>query len=130
MLLLYSPHGLSWRTFCDGDTLIILDEVYSSIPRSPNFYLQLLSPISLGDGWDYPMCEVKPTVEILIDRLGVKHFIWGTDMPIVMRFYTYRQTLEHIRICLSNLNRTEVDLVTGGNMARIMKLASQKNTDS
>ena len=99
-------HGLSSRTFCNEDTLTIPDEIYSSIPCSPNFYLQLLFPISLGDRWDYPMLEVKPTVEILIDRLGVKHLIWGTDMPIVMRYYTYRQTLEHIRTCLNNLTRT------------------------
>ena len=109
-------HGLSWRIFCSGDGLEIPDAVYRAIPVSPYFYLQLLFPISLGDLWEYPMLQVKSTVETLGARIGADHLIWGTDMPIVMRFQTYRQTLEHMYACLSEFSPNDIALVTGGNM--------------
>ncbi len=118
-------HGLSWRIFCSGDGLEIPDAVYRAIPVSPYFYLQLLFPISLGDLWEYPMLQVKSTVETLGARIGADHLIWGTDMPIVMRFQTYRQTLEHMYACLSQFSPNDIALVTGGNMTQLMNISSE-----
>ena len=39
---------------------------------------------------------------------------------MVMRFYTYRQSLEFLRGNLDFLSQAEVDLVVGGNMERLM----------
>ena len=41
---------------------------------------------------------------------------------MVMRFYTYRQNLEHIRVCSDFLPDDEIDLIVGGNMERLMQL--------
>ena len=113
-------HGLSWRMFIDGDGLDIPDAVYDAVPDSPRFYMQLLFAIFLGGVWDYPMNEVRPTMEKLVERVGVERLMWGTDIPMVLRFYTYRQNLEHIRICSDFLLDDQVDLIVGGNMARLM----------
>ena len=121
-------HGLSWRTFIGENTLAIPDEVLDAIPSgSPNFYLQILFPVALGGMWDYPMLQVRPTMEKLVERIGVDRLLWGTDMPIVMRSWTYRQCLEHMRICCDFLDADQVDLIVGGNMARLMGL-SDPNT--
>ena len=113
-------HGLSWRMFIDGDGLSIPDAVYDAVPDSPRFYLQLLFAIFLGGVWDYPMHEVRPTMKKLVERVGVERLMWGTDIPMVMRFYTYRQNLQHMRICSDFLPDDQVDLIVGGNMARLM----------
>jgi predicted TIM-barrel fold metal-dependent hydrolase len=113
-------HGLSWRMFIDGDGLDIPDAVYDAVPDSPRFSMQLLFAIFLGGVWDYPMREVRPTMERLVERVGVERLMWGTDIPMVLRFYTYRQNLEHIRICSDFLPDDQVDLIVGGNMARLM----------
>ena len=113
-------HGLSWRLFIDGGGLSIPDEVYDAVPDSPNFALQLLFAIFLGGVWDYPMTEIKPTMEKLAESVGVERLIWGTDIPMVMRFYTYKQNLAHIRACADFLPSDQIDLITGGNMARLM----------
>ena len=113
-------HGLSWRMFIAGDRLAIPDEVYDAIPDSPNFYLQVLFAIFLGGVWDFPMTQVRSTMQTLVDRVGVDRLLWGTDMPMVMRFYTYRQNLDHIRICSDFLPDDQVDLIVGGNMANLM----------
>lgn len=117
-------HGLSWRMFIDGDGLNIPDAVYDAVPDSPNFYLQLLFAIFLGGVWDYPMNEVRPTMEKLVERVGVERLMWGTDIPMVLRFYTYRQNLDHIRICSDFLPDDQAALITGGNMARVMGISS------
>lgn len=118
---LVMTHGLGWRLFVDGDTLRLPDDVINAVPaETPRFHLQLLFPIFLGGIWDYPMPQVRPAVEQLADRLGPDRLIWGTDMPIVTRFYTYKQCLEQIRQAAGFLKPEEVDMVAGGNMARLM----------
>lgn len=116
-------HGLSWRTFVHDDRLDIPDKVFEAIPsENPNFFLQILFAIFLGGLWEYPMLEVRSTMEKLVDRVGIDKLIWGTDMPMVMRFYTYQQNVNHIKRCSDFLDHKEIDMVLGGNMAKLMKL--------
>jgi predicted TIM-barrel fold metal-dependent hydrolase len=112
--------------FVDGDTLSIPDEVLDAVPNdSPNFYLQVLFAIFLGGVWDYPMPEVRPAMEKLVRRIGTEKLIWGTDIPMVMRFYTYRQNLEHMRAVCDFLGPGEADKIVGGNMTRLMGTADE-----
>ena len=114
-------HGFGWRTFQQGDSLSVPDEVFDAAPiDNPNFSLQLLFAIFFGGDWDYPMPQVRPTLEKLVERIGVDRLMWGTDIPMVMRFYTYRQSLEFLRANLDFLGKAEVDLIVGGNMERLM----------
>jgi predicted TIM-barrel fold metal-dependent hydrolase len=115
-------HGLGWRLFIADDRLAIPDEVFDAIPDNPNFYIQVMFAIALGGVWDYPMEQVRPTMEALVDRVGAGRLAWGTDIPMVMRFYTYRQNLEHIRVCSDFLPADQADLIVGGNMERLMRL--------
>ena len=120
-------HGLTWRMFVDENSLAIPDEVLDAVPSdSPNFHLQLLFPIFLGGMWDYPLLQVRPTMEKLVERIEVDRLLWGTDMPIVMRFWTYGQCLEHMRVCCDFLDADQVDQIVGGNMARLMGLSDPK----
>ena len=66
------------------------------------------------------MEQVSPTMKVLVERGGVERLIWGTEMPMVMRFYTYRQNLDHIRICSDFLTSDQIELMVGGNMVRLM----------
>ena len=120
-------HGLSWRTFVGENSLVIPDEVLDALPAdNPNFHLQLLFPIFLGGIWEYPILQVRPTMEKLVERLGVDRLLWGTDMPIVMRFWTYGQCLQQMRVCCDFLDSKQVDQIVGGNMARLMGLSDPK----
>ena len=46
--------------------------------------------------------------------------MWGTDIPMVMRFQTYRQSLDSLRFNLDFLDQADIDLICGGNTARLM----------
>ena len=47
--------------------------------------------------------------------------MWGTDIPMVLRFQTYRQSLDYIRSYCEFLRPNEMDMVLGGNLARLMR---------
>ena len=114
-------HGFSWRMFIEGETLSVPDQVFDAAPiDNPNFNLQILLPIFLGGEWDYPMPQVRPTLEKLVGRIGAHRLLWGTDMPMVMRFYTYRQSLDYLRLYCDFLSSPEMDLIVGGNMMHLM----------
>jgi predicted TIM-barrel fold metal-dependent hydrolase len=114
-------HGFSWRMFAERDILAVPDEVYRAAPiDNPNFHVQVLFAIFLGGMWDYPMPQVRPVMEQLVRHMGPNRIIWGTDIPMVLRFYTYRQNLDHIRRNCDFLASSEVDMIVGGNMARLL----------
>ncbi len=115
-------HGFYWRMFVDGDRLTIPDEVYEATPLDhPNLSLQIMFPIAIGDIFDYPMPQVRSTLAQLVDRVGPDRLMWGSDIPMVMRYYTYRQSLEFLRgYCDDILNGAEMEMVLGGNTARLM----------
>ena len=113
--------GLDWRSFIQGNSVVIPEEVYEALPvDNPNFHMQILFAIALGGLWEYPMLEIQPTLEELVERFGADRLQWGTDMPMVMRFYTYRQNLTYIKRVSSFLKESEIALITGGNIARLL----------
>jgi predicted TIM-barrel fold metal-dependent hydrolase len=57
---------------------------------------ELLYPISWGGRSEYPYAKALVQFHQLVDRFGSKRFIWGSDMPNVERYCTYRQTLTYI----------------------------------
>ena len=46
--------------------------------------------------------------------------MWGTDMPIVMRFWTYRQCIDQMREHSDFLSERERDMILGGTVARLL----------
>ena len=114
-------HGLSWRSFADENGIDVPDAVYDALPiDNPNFHVQLLFAIFFGGMYDYPMPQIRPALEKAVERLGADRLMWGTDIPMVMRFQTYRQSLDSLRLNLDFLDQADIDLICGGNTARLM----------
>ena len=89
-------HGLSWRSFAAESGIHVPDAV-SRRPahrQLPDFHVQLLFAIFLGGMYDYPMTQIRTALERVVERLGPGRLMWGTDIPMVMRFQTYRQSLD------------------------------------
>ena len=73
--------------------------------------------------WDYPMLQIRPALEQMVERIGADRIIWGTDIPIVMLHWTYRQSLDYIRSYCDFIPDEDMELILGGNMARLLGLA-------
>ena len=114
-------HGLSWRSFADEGGIDVPDAVYDALPiDNPNFHVQLLFAIFFGGVYDYPMPQIRSALEKVVERLGVARLMWGTDIPMVIRFQTYRQSRESLTLNLDFLDQEDIDLICGGNTARLM----------
>ena len=116
-------HGFEWKMFAKEDRIELPDEVYAAAPiDSPNFHVQLLFAIALGGKWDYPMPQMHSCLEQLVRRIGADRLLYGTDMPLSMRYWTYQQTIDSFRNYCAFLSPKEMDMILGGNTARIMKI--------
>lgn len=117
-------HGFDWLRFLENGELRVPDAVYEAAPcDNPRFRVQILFAVFLGVVFDYPMLQFKPTLGQMIERLGPERIIWGTDVPILMRYTTYRQSLDQIRLyCQDLLGEEDMACVLGRNMARLMGL--------
>jgi predicted TIM-barrel fold metal-dependent hydrolase len=56
------------------------------------------------------------------DLLGASRLVWGSDMPNVERFCTYRQCLDYIRKHCAFMTAAEKDAVLGGNVGALFNL--------
>ena len=112
-------HGLEWRLFIEGDGLRIHEDVWKPFDN-PNLHLQFLFPIALGAVWDYPMPQVRPTIEECVKRIGAGRLMWGTDMPIVTRFWTYKQNIDFIQTYCGFLSEDEMKAIMGGTVAKLL----------
>ena len=112
-------HGLQWPLFVEGEAINLPPEIWEPY-ENPNLHLQLMFPISLGRMWDYPMPQAMPTLEECIERIGVHRLMWGTDMPIVTRFWTYLQNIDFFRHQCNFLDQDQKDALLGGTMTDLL----------
>ena len=88
-------HGFPWRAYYDGNdnrNRIALPKRIFDLFKLPQCHLQLLFPIMKGSVWAYTWSEAEPTVELCVKPIGVERLIYGTDMPMMVRFRSYSQT--------------------------------------
>ena len=82
-----------------------------------NLQLEVCYPITMGGTWDYPYREAQPLIKDLRDRYGAQKLLWGSDMPNVERFCTYKQCLDYVLRYCDFLSAKEKDMVLGDNAA-------------
>jgi predicted TIM-barrel fold metal-dependent hydrolase len=112
-------HGFPWRSFLAGNRIVLPPAIWD-VFRSPRCYMQLLFPIQLGGMWEYPWAEAEPTVQECVEKIGADRLIWGTDMPMVGRFCTYRQALNQYRLHCNFLSDGEREAILGGTAATLI----------
>lgn len=88
----------------------------------PALTVEILYPIGFGGRFDYPYAEVRPAIEKLYRTVGPERLIWGSDMPNVLRFCTYRQSLDYLRRYCDFITPSDMDLILGGNLQRLFQL--------
>jgi predicted TIM-barrel fold metal-dependent hydrolase len=117
--------GVPVQYFARGDRFELSEEL-EAVYRRDDFYLEIMFPITWGGRWDYPYREAQPLIRNLRDRLGAEKLMWGSDMPNVERFCTYRQSLDYVRRYCDFLSARELDLVLGENAARLYRITRRQ----
>ena len=117
-------HGIPWRSYMEDSRITFPDNVWD-VFKAPQCNLQLLFPISLGAIFEYPWKELEPAVKECVEHVGADRLIWGTDMPMVARFCTYRQTMDQYRVHCDFLSDDERASILGGTAARVMGIENR-----
>jgi predicted TIM-barrel fold metal-dependent hydrolase len=87
-----------------------------------NLLIEIMFPITWGGVWDYPYPEAQQLIRQMRDLFGASRLVWGSDMPNVERFCTYRQCVDYVRKHCGFLSAKEKDAVLGGNAAELLGL--------
>jgi predicted TIM-barrel fold metal-dependent hydrolase len=107
----FAPRGL-WE----------IPEEALAVYRRENLLIEVMFPISWGGVWDYPYPEAQELIRGMRDQFGAEKLVWGSDMPNVERFCTYKQSLDYVRRYCSFLSAGEKDRVLGDNVAALLGL--------
>ncbi|HXW26943.1 MAG TPA: amidohydrolase family protein, partial [Xanthobacteraceae bacterium] len=87
-----------------------------------NLLIEIMFPIAWGGVWDYPYPQAQALIRHMRELFGASKLVWGSDMPNVERFCTYRQSLDYLRRYCTFFLPAEMDAVVGGTMAELFRL--------
>lgn len=89
-------HGLPTTRYADTSERLNLPPVVERLLTELPVSAELLYPISWGSKFEYPYPKAMVHFRQLVDRFGPQCFIWGSDMPNVERYCTYRQAFTYV----------------------------------
>ncbi len=96
-------------------------EPVARLLRNEQFMIEILFPIHWGRDHQYPYPELRTALRTLYNLVGPDRLVWGSDMPNVERNCSYRQSLEYLQTSLDFVPPSEMDLILGGNVLRLLK---------
>ena len=108
-------HGWPTAQFEDGTGRIVWPDIVQRIHDEFLVSTEILYPISWGRDHAYPYERAQNHFRQTYDRFGAGCMIWGSDMPNVERYCTYRQSLEYALLNCEFLSAGERAAVFGGN---------------
>lgn len=88
-------HGVPTGLYADEAERLALPPVLERLLSDGAVSAEILYPIAWGGRMEYPYPKAMGHVRQLLDRFGATRFLWGSDMPNVERYCTYRQTLTY-----------------------------------
>ena len=72
--------------------------------------------------WDYPYSDTFWIVRKLYEHYGPERLCWASDYPPVKLSMSYRQSLEVVRKHCTFISESDMALILGGNMQRLLAL--------
>jgi predicted TIM-barrel fold metal-dependent hydrolase len=120
-------HGVPTSIYCDADDHIEFPpEVADLLDHCPVFS-ELLYPIAWGGKMDYPYTRAHGHIRQVYDRFGPDKLTWGSDMPNVGRYCTYRQALTYVWDYCDFLTPTDRRKIFHGNSLSLFATPTQRD---
>ena len=104
-------HGVPTALYADERERLALPAILRHLLMEAPVTAEILYPIAWGGRMDYPYRRALTHICALIDAFGSERFIWGSYMPNVERYCTYRQSLSYLwnnADFLSDLDRRRI----------------------
>lgn len=115
-------HGYPWRDFLSGGKFELPRGMWDPF-RDTNLCLEVGFPFRIGDLFDYPYTACRPVLAAMVEAIGPRRLLWGSDMPFQNRFCTYRQSRDYLeKYCAAFLSPDGLAQIMGGTAARLLGL--------
>ena len=89
-------HGVPTGLYAnEADRIEWPPEVADLLDRGP-VWTEVLYPIAWGGRMPYPFARAQEHFRQTYERFGPRKLVWGSDMPNVGRYCTYRQALAYV----------------------------------
>ena len=88
-------HGVPTSAFADDKDVVRFPDWMTEIMARYKVWSEVLFPIMWGGRMRYPYIRAHGHIRQMTDAFGPEKLIWGSDMPNVERFCTYRQTFTY-----------------------------------
>jgi predicted TIM-barrel fold metal-dependent hydrolase len=89
-------HGIPTSVFADDQDKLTFPAWMSEVMDNYPVYSEILFPIMWGGKMNFPFARAHRHIRQLYDRFGPDKLVWGSDMPNVERYCTYRQTFSYV----------------------------------
>ncbi|SED90561.1 Predicted metal-dependent hydrolase, TIM-barrel fold [Rhizobiales bacterium GAS188] len=89
-------HGVPTALYADEQDRLQLPPILRHLLSQAPVSAEILYPIAWGGRMEYPYARALTHIRALIDAFGPERFLWGSDMPNVERYCTYRQSLSYL----------------------------------
>ena len=97
-----------------------LEEVLRSA-EVPNIHIKLSGFHYVSEvAWEYPYGDAMGLARERYQHYGPQRLCWGSDYPVVRFYQTYQQSLEVVRRHCSFIPESDLALILGGNMERLL----------
>ena len=84
--------------------------------------LELALPIVWARWYEYPYAQLMPLIRALYDAFGSDALVWGSDIPNIGRYCTYRQSHSYLRDTCPFLTEADLRAILGENLRRFFRL--------
>ena len=89
-------HGVPTSLYADERDVVRWPEEIVALLEGGKVWTELLYPIAWGGKMPYPYARALAHVRQVFDRFGPAPLMWGSDMPNVGRYCTYRQAFDYL----------------------------------
>ncbi len=118
-------HGWPTFRFVGDNDRIAWPEIVARIQADHLVYTEILYPIGRGGREEYPYAQSLDHVRQTYDRFGIDRLVWGSDMPNVDRYCTYRQSYTYLAERCDYLSDAECAALFGGNLLSLFEAQTQ-----
>jgi hypothetical protein len=96
-----------------------LPAVLKELAATGTVCYELCYPIIVGGREEYPYASALEEIKRLYDACGPAALAWGSDVPNVLRYCTYAQSLNHLRRHAGFIPEPDMNLILGDNLVRL-----------
>jgi predicted TIM-barrel fold metal-dependent hydrolase len=117
-------HGVPTALYADERDRLLLPAVLTRLLHDAPVFAEILYPIAWGGRSEYPYASALSHIGALVESFGPGRFLWGSDMPNVERYCTYRQTLDYLANHASFLDDEARQLIFRDNALALLRRTS------